>query len=187
MRWLFCVLPLCSLAIIMFACGFSGSHSAPHSTPSGSTDVITYHNDLARTGQNLTETVLTPANVNSSSFGKVGFFPVDGKVDAEPLLLAGMHVSSQSTHDVLYVASEHDSVYAMDAASGKVYWQVSLLGSGETTSDDHGCSQITPEIGIISTPVVDRKNNVIYAVAMSKDGSGNYFQRLHALNLTTGA
>jgi outer membrane protein assembly factor BamB len=188
---------MCLLAIIMSAC--SGSSNSPQSTPtptptptppvtrSSGTDVVTYHNDVARTGENVTESVLTPANVNSSSFGKVGFLAVDGKVDAQPLLLAGVNLGSQGTQDVVYVVTEHDSVYALDAASGKVYWQVSLLGAGETTSDNHGCSQITPEIGITSTPVIDRANNVIYAVAMSKDGSGNYFQRLHALNLTTGA
>lgn len=148
---------------------------------------MTYHNDPQRTGQNLTEAVLAPGNVNSSSFGKLGFFSVDGKVDAEPLLLAALDLGTQGTHDVLYVATEHASLYALDAVSGKVYWQVSLLGSGETPSDDHGCGQITPEIGITSTPVIDRPNNVIYAVGMSKDGSGNYFQRLHALNVSTGA
>jgi outer membrane protein assembly factor BamB len=148
---------------------------------------VTYHNDIARTGQNLKETVLTPSNVNSSGFGKVGFFSVDGKVDAEPLLLAGLSLGAKGTHDILYVVTEHDSVYAMDAASGTAYWRVSLLSAGELPSDDHGCGQITPEIGITSTPVIDRAHNVIYAAAMSKDGSGNYFQRLHALNLATGA
>jgi len=179
----------------MLACSSSSGNSAqpkPQPTPpppsgSSGTDVVTYHNDVARTGQNLTETVLTPSNVNSSRFGNVGFFAVDGKVDAEPLLLVGVNLGSQGTHDVLYVVTEHDSAYAMDAASGKVYWQVSLLAAGETTSDDHGCSQITPEIGITATPVIDRAHNVIYAVAMSKDGSGNYFQRLHALNITNGS
>jgi hypothetical protein len=78
-------------------------------------------------------------------------------------------------------------VYAFDLSGGSTLWKVSLLGGGETTSDDHGCGQITPEIGITSTPAIDRSHNAIYAVAMSKDASGNYFQRLHALNLTTGA
>jgi hypothetical protein len=108
-------------------------------------------------------------------------------VDAEPLLLAGFNLGSKGRHDVLYVVTEHDSVYAVDASSGAVYWQVSLLGAGESTSDPRGCNQITPEIGITSTPVIDRGHNVIYAVAMSKDGSGNYLQRLHALNLASGA
>jgi PQQ-like domain len=177
----------------------NGNSSGPNPTPtptptpnppsggSAGFDVVTYHNDAARTGQNLNETVLTPSNVNSTSFGKVGFFSADGKVDAEPLLLAGLDLGGQGTHDVLYVVTEHDSVYAMDAASGKVYWKVSLIGAGETTSDDHGCSQISPEIGITATPVIDRANNVMYVVAMTKDGSGNYIQRLHALNLTNGA
>jgi hypothetical protein len=163
----------------------SGGSSSGGSAPSG-VDVVTYHNDVARTGQNLNETALTLDNVNSSAFGKIGFFSVDGKVDAEPLLLAGVNLGSQGTHDVLFVATEHDSVYAMDAASGKVYWKVSLIGSGETTSDNRSCDQIVPEIGITATPVIDRANNVIYVVAMTKDGSGNYIQRLHALNLTNG-
>jgi hypothetical protein len=187
MRLVLCASFACFSAIIFVACSSTHGNSVRHSTPSGTTDVVTYHNDIQRTGQNLTETVLTPANVNSSSFGKLGFFSVDGKVDAEPLLLAALTMGSQGTHDVLFVATEHDSLYAMDAATGKEYWQRSLLGSGETTSDDHGCPQITPEIGITSTPVIDRAHNLIYAVAMSKDSSGNYFQRLHGLDLTTGA
>src|SRR6202022_2545848 len=112
---------------------------------SGGADVVTYHNDAARTGQNLNETILTPATVNVSTFGKLGFFPVDGKVDAQPLYLSGVAIPGQGTHNVLYVATEHDSVYAFDAASGAVLWQVSLLGSGETTSDARGCGQVTPE------------------------------------------
>jgi PQQ enzyme-like repeat protein len=171
----------------------NGNHSSenasspPSPISSGQTDVITYHNDLARTGQNLTEAVLSPNNVNAAGFGKVGFFSVDGKVDAQPLVVANLNFGGQGTHNVLYVATEHGSLYALDAASGSALWKVSLLGAGETTSDDHGCGQITPEIGITSTPVIDRTRNAIYTVAMSKDAAGNYFQRLHALNLTTGS
>ena len=90
---------------------------------------------------------------------------------------------------MLYVATEHDSVYAFDADSGTQLWKVSLLGSGETTSDARGCDQVVPEIGITATPVIDRTagpNGIIYVVAMSKSGS-TYFQRLHALDVTTGA
>src|SRR5205809_7504911 len=155
MRWLFCALPVCFLAIIILACGSSGGNSAHHSTMSGATDVVTYHNDLARTGQNLTETVLTPSNVNSASFGKLGFFSLDGKVDAEPLLLAGIDLGSQGTHDVLYVATEHDSVYAMDAATGPVYWRRYLQGSGETTSDNHRYSHNTETNGNAFKPYQD--------------------------------
>jgi outer membrane protein assembly factor BamB len=152
-------------------------------------DVVTYHNDSARTGQNLKESTLTPANVNFSNFGKLAFFNTDGKVDAQPLYLSSLNVAG-GTHNVLYVVSEHGSVYALDADSGTVLWQASLIGAGETPSDDRGCSQITPEIGITSTPVIDRTagtNGAIYVVAMSKNATGAYFQRLHALDITSGA
>ena len=150
------------------------------------TDVVTYHNDNARTGQNLSETVLTPASVNMNTFGKLGFISLDGKVDAQPLFLSALSIPGRGTPDVLYVATEHDSVYALDASDGAVIWRTSALGAGETTSDTRGCSQVAPEIGITSTPVIDRSRGVIYVVAMSKSGS-TYFQRLHALDLTSGA
>ena len=152
-------------------------------------DVVTYHNDTARTGQNLKEITLTTANVNSSNFGKLGFFNTDGRVDAQPLYLSSLNVAG-GTHNVLYVVTEHDSVYAFDADSGAVLWQVSVTGASETPSDDRGCSQITPEIGITSTPVIDRTagtNGAIYVVAMSKNAGGAYSQRLHALDITSGA
>jgi hypothetical protein len=152
-------------------------------------DVTTYHNDNARTGQNLSETILTPSNVTSATFGKLFVIPVDGKVDAEPLYVSAVTFPS-GTHNALYVATEHDSVYAFDADTGAQLWKVSMLKSGETPSDDRNCSQVTPEIGITSTPVISRgvsPNGAIYVVAMSKDASSNYFQRLHALDLTTGA
>ena len=152
-------------------------------------DVTTWHYDLARDGLNSQETILTTSNVNSTQFGKLGLFAADGKVDAQPLFLANV-VIGNALHNILYVATEHASVYAFDADTGAQLWHVSVLGSGETTSDDHGCSQITPEIGITSTPVIDRKsgaNGTLFTVAMSKDSSGAYHQRLHALDLTTGA
>jgi hypothetical protein len=152
-------------------------------------NVTTYHNDNARDGLNASETILTPANVNSAKFGKLALLSVDGLVDAEPLYLSGLTVNGQ-THNVLYVVTEHDSVYAFDADSGTQLWKVSALESGETTSDNHGCGQISPEIGITSTPVIDRAkgaHGTIFVVAMSKDASGAYHQRLHALDVTTGA
>ena len=153
-------------------------------------DVVTYHNDVGRTGQNLSETTLTPANVTSATFGKRGFYTADGKVDAQPLYLSSVSIPGQGSRNVLYVATEHDSVYAFDADLGSIIWQVSLLGAGETPSDQRNCSQVIPEIGITSTPVIDRSagsNGVIYVVAMSKNASGSYFQRLHALDITSGA
>lgn len=160
-------------------------------TASGSTDVVTYHYDNSRSGQNLSETTLTPANVNSTTFGKKGEFTVDGKVDAQALYLSQVAISGQKKN-VLYVATEHGSVYAFDADSingmtSAFLWKTSTLGSGETTSDSRGCSQVSPEIGITATPVIDRTRNAIYVIAMSKNSAGNYFQRLHALDLTTGA
>jgi hypothetical protein len=152
-------------------------------------DVLTYHNDIARTGQNLYETVLTPSNLTSAKFGKLGFYSVDGLVDAQPLYASSVAVPGNGTHNVLITATEHDSVYAFDADTGATIWHTSMLNSGETTSDNRGCSQVTPEIGVTSTPVIDRaggSNGAVYVVAMSKDGSGNYHQRLHALDLALG-
>ena len=158
-------------------------------TVNAATDVLTWHNDTARTGQNLTETILTTSNVNSAQFGKLGFYPVDGLVDAQPLYASNVATSNNGTHNLLIVPTEHDSVYAFDADSGSVVWQVSLLKSGETSSDDRNCVFVSPEKGVTSTPVIDRSrgpNGAIYAVAMSKDAKGNYFQRLHALDLALG-
>ena len=152
-------------------------------------DVTTYHYDVSRDGLNAKETILTQANVNSTQFGKIGFDTVDSKVDAQPLYLANVVIGGQY-HNVLYVATEHDSVYAFDADSGAQLWKTSIIGAGEATSDDHGCGQITPEIGITSTPVIDRSlgpNGTIFTVGMTKDANGKYHQRLHALDLTTGA
>jgi hypothetical protein len=152
-------------------------------------DVTTYHNDLARDGVNAQETILTLSNVNSTQFGKIGFDSVDGLVDAEPLYLANV-TAGGVLRNVLYVATEHDSVYAFDADTGAQIWKTSILGTNETTSDDRGCTQVTPEIGITSTPVIDRTqgtNGTLFVVGMSKDANGNYHQRLHALDITTGA
>ena len=164
-------------------CAFAGGLAA--ATP----NVLTYHNDNARTGQQLNETILTTANVNSSTFGKLFVISVDGKVDAEPLWVGGIAIAG-GMHNVLVVATEHGSVYAFDADTGTTLWHASMLLSGETTSDDRGCSQVTPEIGVTATPVIDLgagPHGTVYVVAMSKNGAGQYFQRLHALDLTTGA
>ncbi|MBC8641446.1 PQQ-binding-like beta-propeller repeat protein [Caballeronia sp. EK] len=175
----------------------AASSPSSASSPSGASapaaaspmDVATWHNDIARTGQQLAETVLTPANVNSASFGKLATFPVDGAVDAQPLFLAGVPIAG-GTHNVVYVATENASVYAFDADTGSVLWKVSTLGNGESPSDDHKCTQITPTIGVTATPVIDRSrgpNGAMYVVGMSKDASGGYHQRIHALDIATGA
>jgi PQQ-like domain len=173
--------PLSLIVIVVLAC-FLGMNLA------SAEDVLTYHNNSARTGLNPFETILTLSNVNSASFGRLFALSVDGLVDAEPLYLSAVTIQG-GTHNVLIVATEHDSVYAFDADTGTQLWRITALKSGETTSDNRGCSQVTPEIGITSTPVIRRpagSNGVIYTVAMSKDSSGNYHQRLHALDATTG-
>jgi hypothetical protein len=157
--------------------------------PPGPTDVLTYHNDIARTGQNLTETSLTTSNVNSASFGKLGFYPVDGLVDAEPLYASNVPVPNSGTHNLLIVPTENDSVYAFDADSGAIIWQVSLLQTGEMPSPDLICGTSTP-VGVTSTPVIDRArgpNGAVFVVAMSATAEvGPRFQRLHALDLALG-
>jgi outer membrane protein assembly factor BamB len=156
----------------------------------GQQDVLTYHNDNSRTGQNLHETVLTPANVKPATFGKLYVVAMDGKVDAQPLYVSRLDIPGKGQHDVVFAATEHDSIYAFDASNGSVFWKTSALKPDETPSDKQNCSQVMPEIGITATPVIDRQSGphgAIYVVAMSKDARGAYHQRLHALDLTTGA
>src|SRR5258708_25998930 len=141
-------------------------------TATSSVDVITYHYDNGRSGMNLNETTLTPANVNSTQFGKKGDFIVDGKLDAQPRYLSQVTINGQKKN-VLYVATEHGSVYAFDADSingttSSFLWKATTLCSGETTSENRGCGQVSPEIGITATPVIDRARNAIYVVAISK-------------------
>src|SRR5208283_449554 len=124
--------------------------------------------------------ILTPANVNSVNFGKVGFMTADGLVDAEPLYVSNLTIGGVA-HNVVFVVTENDSVYAFDAGSFAQLWHGSLLGANETPSDDRGCTQVSPQIGITSTPVIDLNagtRGTIFVVAMSKDTAGNYYQRL---------
>src|ERR1700677_2378555 len=108
------------------------------------TNVLTYHNDVGRTGRYATETTLTQSNVNSTTLGKLFHVTLDGVVDAQPLYVAGVSIANQGPHNVLIVATENDSLYALDADTGAQLWHVSLLRSGETPSDDRSCSQVTP-------------------------------------------
>jgi hypothetical protein len=149
--------------------------------------VLTWHNDGARTGQNLQEVFLTPANVNSTTFGRLATLTVDGKVDAQPLYVPGLTIPNQGVHNVLYVATEHGSMYAFDADTFIQLLKVTLLGANETSASV-SCTQVTPEIGITGTPAIDLQagaHGTIYAVAQSQDASKVYHHRLHALDLTT--
>ena len=152
-------------------------------------DVTTYKYDLARTGLNSQETVLTPTNVRSATFGLVRNLPGDGAIFAEPLFLSGLSVGG-SLHNVVFFATEHNSVYAYDADSGAKLWQVTLNGAGETTSDNVSCGVVSPEIGVTATPVIDRNagpHGAMYVVTATQDSSGGYHHRIHAIDVTTGA
>jgi len=150
--------------------------------------ITTFHNDNFRSGQNVQETVLTPGNVNSDLFGKLYSTAVDGSVYAQPLYLPNVQIAG-GTHNVLYVATEHDSLYAIDADSGAVLWQTSFInpadGITSVSSSDVSCSDMT-EIGITSTPVIDPTTNTLFLVAKTKE-NGVFFQRLHAIDIVTNA
>ncbi|HTU36294.1 MAG TPA: hypothetical protein VMF66_21015 [Candidatus Acidoferrum sp.] len=152
-------------------------------------EVLMYHNDLARTGAMLQERILTPSNLNAASFGKLTMLDVQGKVDAEPLYVSNLQVKGKK-RNVVFIETEHDLAYAFDADTFQQLWRVSLIPSTETPSDKRDCEQIEPEMGITATPAIDLHagpHGTMYVVAMSKNSRGKYFQRLHALDLTTGS
>jgi len=162
-------------------------------------NMLTYHNDNARTGQNLNETKLAPANVNTNSFGKLFSQPVDGVVYGQPLYLSQVQFTNHTSRNLVFIVTEHDSVYAFDAdnktnADSGVVWHVSFVNpaAGITTMPvaDIGIEDpYTPEIGITSTPVIDPTTQTLYVVAKTKEplGAGFYVFRLHALDVRTGA
>jgi uncharacterized protein (TIGR03437 family) len=154
--------------------------------------VTTYRNNLARTGANLEERVLTPANVNPGAFGKLFSLPVDGQVYAQPLYLPSLNIPGKGVRNAVFVATEHDSVYAFDADSAAApLWQINFTdaAAGETTvsvADVLGCPSIAPELGITGTPVIDPSTRTLYVVA-STIRNGTFYHRLHALDAATGA
>jgi len=163
---------------------FSGFGAAAHAQ----VNVTTYHNDNSRTGQYTQETALTPANVSSGQFGKVFTTSVDGWVYAQPLYMANVSIGG-STHNVLYVATQNDTLFAIDADNGATYWQYSLVpanGIPVSSSTDLNCTDIVPEVGVTGTPVIDPSTGTIYLVAKSKVGTA-FYQYLHAIDVSTGA
>jgi len=151
--------------------------------------VLTYHNDNSRTGQNVQESILTPSNVNSTNFGRLGALSVQGLVDGQPLYVPNVSING-TLHNVVYVVTEHDMVYGFDADTLSQLWAVSVVPAGETPSDDRGCSAVTPEIGITATPVIDPHagaHGALYLIAATKDSSGRYHERLHAVDLANGS
>jgi hypothetical protein len=169
-------------------------------------NVLTSHNDNERTGLNPNETILTPANVSSNSFGRIFSQPVDGPVYAQPLYVSNLPIPGKGTHNVVFIATQHDSVYAFDADSNSgsnaaPLWRKSFInpGAGITavpTIDavnlpGQDCHTFTGEIGIVGTPVIDGANGTLYVVARTKEPATNgpgfvQIQRLHALDITTG-
>src|SRR5712691_7736244 len=148
-------------------------------------NVTTQHNDLARTGQNLSETTLTPANVNVNQFGLLFKAPVDNQVYAQPLIVSGVSIGG-GTHNVVYVATTSNSVYAFDADSGTQYWHVNLGTPIANTDYGAGCVDINGKAGIIGTPVIDPAAGTLYVVNSLNNGGAFSFM-LHALNIATGA
>jgi len=178
--------------------GTSGSQS-----DSATVDVTTFagtfteRNDNMRTGANLNETILTPSNVNSTQFGKLFSYPLDGIAFANPLYVPHVNIPGMGYHNVVYVATEHDSVYAFDAdgMSTTPLWHVSFINpsAGVTpipAADTGELNDIPIEVGITGTPVIDPTTGTIYLVADTKvvaNGTTTYYQTLHALDITTGA
>ena len=172
-------------------------------------NVLTYHNDLASTGVNSNETTLTRANVNSTQFGKIWQAQVTGQVYAEPLVMQNVNIttgSNQGNHDVVFVATEHDQLYAYDAANGTqgvLLWQRNFLDL--TNANNHlpnataltsvpqadvNTSDITVEIGITGTPVIDANAGALYLITKTKEtvsGVAHWVQRLHKINVQNGA
>lgn len=161
-----------------------------------SAQVTTSQYDNYRTAATLHEKILNPRNVNVKKFGRLGAFAVDGPVYAQPLYVPGVEIPGKGTHDVLYVATEHDSVYAFDAdhPGTQALWKVSFLdparGITVPSEDDVQCPFIRPEVGITSTPVIDLSTGTLYVLARTKIrhrvSADDYFQHLHALAITTG-
>jgi uncharacterized repeat protein (TIGR03806 family) len=166
-------------------------------TPSASPLIssLTYHYDNTRQGANTNETTLTPANVNAGSFGKLFSYSVDGHVYAQPLVMTGVNVPGKGTRNIVFVATQHDSVYAFDADSnagpdGGLLWHTNLGTSSATPNGDYGnrygpYHDINPEVGITGTPVIDPSTGTIYFDVFTHEGN-QYFHRLHALDVATG-
>ena len=158
--------------------------------------IATAQNDNARTGANLLETTLTPQNVNANQFGRIGMYQVDGDVYAQPLYIPHLEIPGKGTHNVVFIATEYDSVFAFDAdvPSSAALWKMSFLDQSKSISPvsarDVQCPFIQPDSGITSTPVIDLPTSTIYVLARTREPEKDHWvfrQKLHALDLATGA
>src|SRR5215472_14976761 len=171
-------LPLASVSILLLL--VLAALSAP-----AQVNVVTQHNDLARTGQNLSETTLTPSNVNVNQFGLLFRNTVDNQVYAQPLVVSNVSIGG-GTHNVVYVATTNNSVYALDADAGTQFWQKNLGTPISNANYGSGCVDINGNAGIVGTPVIDPSAGTLYVVN-SLNNAGAFSFMLHALDITTGA
>lgn len=184
----------CATPYVLFLFTTVGGWTAtPHA--SGQVQLTTSQYNNARTGSDLSETTLNPRNVNSRTFGKLFALPVNGDVYAQPLYLSGLELPGRGKHDVVFVATEQDSVYAFDATEkASPLWRVDFAdpakGITAVPARETHCPFINPVVGITSTPVIDAKQGVMFVLARTKEQTSGtpplYVQRLHALNVTTG-
>ncbi|MGA7766964.1 MAG: IPT/TIG domain-containing protein [Candidatus Sulfotelmatobacter sp.] len=171
----------CAIALLSLLCPLILSRAQAQ------VSVTTHHNDVGRTGQNLNETILNTSNVNVNQFGKLFACQVDGYVYAQPLYVAQVTISS-ALHNVVYVATENNSVYAFDADNGAQLWHVNLGTPVPSTDVSSTYKDLTPVIGITGTPVIDPVSSTLYVVAKTKNTSNStYHQNLHAVDITSGA
>jgi hypothetical protein len=188
-----------SLLTAFSLCASSWLRQTARAQTAAPVDVTTWRYDTTHAGQNTQELALTPSNVNPASFGKLFSLSVDGYVYAQPLYVNGLTMKDGLVHNVLFVATQHDSLYAFDAdtnggANAQPLWQASMTSpaygaaAGATTvpNSDVGTADIVPEIGIVGTPAINLATNTLYVVSKTKE-NGAYVQRLHAINLITGA
>ncbi len=181
------------MGLFAFYCLFVASNPPP----ANGAAVLTYHNDNARTGLNANETILTPANVNTNTFGLLVSHPVDDQIYAQPLVMTNVNIPARGTHNIVIAATVNDTVYAFDADDPTVsapYWQTNLLvpnsvaprnsdmtgACGGNYQDFHG------NMGIVGTPVIDPATRTLYVLARTKENGVTFVQRLHALDVTTG-
>ena len=171
----------CAIALLSLLCPLILSRAQAQ------VSVTTHHNDVGRTGQNLNETILNTSNVNVNQFGKLFACQVDGYVYAQPLYVAQVTIAS-ALHNIVYVATENNSVYAFDADNGAQLWHVNLGTPVPSTDISATYKDLTPVIGITGTPVIDPVSNTLYVVAKTKNTSNStYHQNLHAVDITSGA